>query len=168
MIRHVLAKDSSNIVKIYNHYIKKSTISFEESPVSPKEIEHRVYKVLNSNPPWLVHESDGKVTGYAYATKWSERGAYCFTLEATVYVAQEASRVGIGSSLYTALINQLKNQSIHNVIAVIALPNEASEQLHYKFGFKKAGEFKQVGYKFDSWINVAYWQLAIQGSSDGT
>ena len=60
MIRHVLAKDSSNIVKIYNHYIKNSTISFEESPVSPKEIEHRVYKVLNSNPPWLVHESTAK------------------------------------------------------------------------------------------------------------
>ena len=95
------------------------------------------------------------------STKWKERSAYRFTAESTVYVAHDAAKTGIGSALYQELISQLSEQSIRSIIAVIALPNEGSERLHDKFGFVKSGEFKEIGYKFDRWINVAYWQLQI-------
>jgi len=167
MIRPVLAKDAGAIASIYNHYIEHSTISFEEAPVSSDEMAQRIGKVLTANLPWLVNESDGQVTGYAYATKWSERSAYRFTAESTVYVAHTESRKGIGRSLYKALLSQLKSQSIHNVIAGIALPNEASERLHEQFNFRKSGEFRQIGYKFGRWINVAYWQLETREPFDG-
>ena len=29
-------------------------------------------------------------------------------------------------------------------------------------GFEKVGAFRQVGRKFDTWIDVAYWQLLLQ------
>ena len=161
MIRPVNAEDAGAIASIYNHFINNSTISFEENPVTASEIKQRIAGVLDAGLPWLIHESDGKINGYAYATKWKERSAYRFTAESTVYVAHDAAQKGIGSALYQALISQLSAQSIRSIIAVIALPNEGSERLHDKFGFVKSGEFKEIGYKFDRWINVAYWQLQI-------
>ena len=117
--------------------------------------------MLNANLPWLVHESDGVLNGYAYATQWKDRSAYRFTAESTVYVAHDAAKTGIGGALYQELISQLREQSFRSIIAVIALPNEGSIRLHEKFGFVKSGEFKEIGYKFDRWINVASWQLII-------
>ena len=43
----------------------------------------------------------------------------------------------------------------------IALPNEASVALHEKFGFQKVAHFKEVGQKFEKWIDVGYWQLVL-------
>jgi L-amino acid N-acyltransferase YncA len=81
----------------------------------------------------------------------------------------KAADAGAIASIYNHFINnstisfegQLSAQSIRSIIAFIALPNEGSERLHDKFGFVKSGEFKEIGYKFDRWINVAYWQLQI-------
>jgi len=162
MIRLVSKEDAEAIALIYNYYVENSTISFEETPVSDVEIGQRINKVLDTGLPWLVHESDGKVNGYAYATPWRERSAYRFSVESTVYVAHDAAQNGIGSDLYQKLITQLKEKSIRNVFGVIALPNTASERLHQKLGFVKSGVLKQVGYKFDQWIDVAYWQLEIR------
>ena len=44
----------------------------------------------------------------------------------------------------------------------IALPNEASVGLHEKLGFKKVAHFNEVGFKFDQWIDVGYWQLILK------
>ena len=161
MIRPVNPEDAKAIASIYNHFIENTTISFEENPVTAAAIKQRIAGVLNANLPWLVHESDGVLNGYAYATQWKDRSAYRFTAESTVYVANDAAKTGIGSALYQELINQLREQSFRSVIAVIALPNEGSIRLHEKFGFVKSGEFKEIGYKFDRWINVASWQLII-------
>jgi L-amino acid N-acyltransferase YncA len=49
----------------------------------------------------------------------------------------------------------------HAVIGGVALPNEASLRLHQKFGFEKVAHFKEVGFKFDRWIDVTYWQLIL-------
>ena len=161
MIRPVVVEDAGAIASIYNHFIENSTISFEEIPVDKANIKHRIQKVLETGLPWLVHESEGKINGYAYATKWKDRSAYRFTAESTVYVAHNAAKTGIGSALYEELFSQLTARSFRSIIAVIALPNEGSVRLHEKFGFVKSGEFKEIGYKFDRWINVAYWQLQI-------
>ena len=161
MIRPVNPEDADVIASIYNHFIENTTISFEENPVTAADIKQRISGVLNADLPWLVHESDGVLNGYAYATQWKDRSAYRFTAESTVYVAHDAAKTGIGSALYKQLISQLSEQSFRSIIAVIALPNEGSIRLHEKFGFVKSGEFKEIGYKFDRWINVASWQLII-------
>jgi L-amino acid N-acyltransferase YncA len=68
---------------------------------------------------------------------------------------------GIGSELYSQLLSALKSGGVHAVMGGIALPNDASVRLHEKFGFKKVAHFKEVGFKFDRWIDVAYWQLTL-------
>ena len=65
---------------------------------------------------------------------------------------------GWGTKLYETLFAQLKDCSVHSVIGVIALPNPASIALHEKFGMEKVGHFKKVGFKFNKWVDVGYWQ----------
>jgi L-amino acid N-acyltransferase YncA len=159
-IRHALGSDAKEICGIYNPYVLTTTISFEESPVSIEEMERRIIDNTRTLP-WLLAYSGEEVLGYAYATAWKARSAYRASVETTVYVSDQHARKGIGSMLYRELIHQLRERQIHCAIGGIAQPNIASAALHQALGFEKVAEFKEVGYKFDRWINVAYWELLL-------
>lgn len=159
--RQAEASDALAIAEIYNHYVRQSVITFEEEPVTAEEIIQRITHVRSLPLPWLIAEHNGRLIGYAYATPWKHRSAYRFSVEITVYVAPEHARRGIGSLLYTRLIPMLQAQGIHAVIGGIALPNHASVALHEKFGFRKVAHFHQVGFKFNRWIDVGYWQRTL-------
>ena len=72
MIRIVKDADAARIAEIYNHYILNTLVTFEEQPVTPEEILARI-KSITTEYPWLMYEEDGRVVGYAYATRWKER-----------------------------------------------------------------------------------------------
>lgn len=160
-IRKATSADVQAMVDIYNHYVVDTIISFEETPIAAEDLTQRLRNVLESDLPWLVAERNGQLLGYAYATKWKERHAYRFSVEVTAYVAPGMARQGIGSQLYDHLLPALKHKNIHAAMGGISLPNEASIALHEKHGFKKVAHFKEVGYKFDRWIDVGYWQLVL-------
>jgi phosphinothricin acetyltransferase len=136
-------------------------VTFEEEALPPSEIAQRIKVVWSASLPWLVAEVGGQVAGYAYASKWHGRSAYRFSTEITVYVAPAHVGRGIGSKLYGQLFPILRDRGIHAVIGGIALPNEASVALHEKFGLEKVAHFREVGYKFDRWIDVGYWQRIL-------
>lgn len=160
-IRSAHADDAKPIAAIYNPYILNTTISFEEEPVTDAAMAQRIAEVQAGGLPWLVAERDGKVLGYAYATKWRVRHAYRFSVESSVYLAPEAARQGVGSALYTALLAQLAERGCHLVIGGIALPNDASVALHEKMGYEKVAHFREVGFKFGRWLDVGYWQRTL-------
>ena len=163
MIRNALDKDIISIAEIYNHYISDTSITFETETISPEDILDRISKVQADNLPWLIAEDDmGKVIGYAYASKWRERFAYRFSVEVTVYLSPNSSGHGVGTKLYEALFSELRLRSIHSVIGGITLPNKASVALHEKFGLEKVAHFKEVGFKFNQWRDVGYWQGALK------
>lgn len=153
--------DAARLAEIYNHYISESVITFEEEPVGPAEIARRMIEVRSQRLPWLTAENAGQITGYAYATPWKSRSAYRFSVEITVYIAAEHTGRGAGTLLYRQLIPLLQERRIHAVMAGIALPNEASVAFHEKFGFRKVAQFEQVGFKFNRWIDVGYWERLL-------
>ena len=161
MIRPITPTDLHDVVTIYNHYIENTTVSFEEDPISPESMQERVNKVLNADLPWLVFEENGKVIGYAYAGLWNTRSAYRFTVETSVYLSPESVGKGLGKQLYSHLLKILKEKGLRNVLGVIAQPNPASVGFHESFGFRKMGEFSEVGLKFGRCISVGYWQLKM-------
>lgn len=160
-IREASPQDAASIVRIYNPYVRETTISFEEAEVSPGDMASRIDEVVAAGLPWLVALRDGEVVGYAYAGKWKGRCAYRFSVEASVYVDARAHRSGVARSLYQALFAALRERGIHAVIAGIAQPNEASVAFHESFGMKKVAHFEQVGSKFGRWIDVGYWQVFL-------
>lgn len=160
-IRNVSPADAAEIAQIYNHYIANTIITFEEEVVSGDIISERIKEVQLSQLPWLVAEQEGDILGYSYASKWHGRCAYRFSTEVTVYLDPDHVGKGIGSGLYSNLLAALKSQGIHAALGGIALPNEASIKLHEKMGFLKVAQFKEVGFKFNRWIDVGYWQLIL-------
>lgn len=161
VIRPAEAHDAQSIANIYNSFITGTTVTFEEEVVSVEEILHRMQKVQAIPLPWLCAEVDGALAGYAYAGHWRERSAYRFVAESTIYLSPSFTGLGIGKTLYRALIGELKSAGMHVVMGVIALPNPVSVALHEKLGFIKAAHFKEVGFKFNRWIDVGYWQLNL-------
>lgn len=119
-------------------------------------------RTVGSKFGWLVYEVDGEVAGYCYATPWRVRSAYRFSVETTVYVAPKFHRQGIARKLYAALIAALGDAGVRVLLAGIALPNEASVLLHEQLGFEKVAHLKQVGRKFDRWVDVGYWEMILQ------
>lgn len=161
-IRDVVpAEDGEAVAAIYNHYIAGTTITFEEQPIHSDEMASRIADITQGGLPFLVAESEGDVRGYAYATKWKGRSAYRFSVEVSVYLDAAHYGKGLGSALYTELFRRLQDMDMHTIIGGIALPNDASIALHERFGLTKIAHFREVGFKFDRWIDVGYWERIL-------
>jgi phosphinothricin acetyltransferase len=161
LVRDAVPTDAAPIAAIYDHYVLTTWITFEELPVPAAEMARRMDEVRAASLPWLVAEREGRVVGYAYATKWKGRCAYRYSVESTVYLDPSATGCGLGTSLMTALLERLRAASFHVVIAGIALPNPASVALHERLGLKRVAMFEEVGFKFGRWIDVGYWQTFL-------
>lgn len=162
-IRKARKADAAAICNIYNYYVLNTAVNFEEEEVRTEVMAKRIEDVT-AILPWLVSIGDSKILGYAYATKWRPRAAYRYSVESSVYVANDASGKGVGTALYKALLAELAGLSIHTVIGGIVLPNERSVTLHEKLGFEKVGHLREVGFKLGQWLDVGYWQLIIKES----
>ena len=165
MIRPVQLSDADQIVGIYNYYVDQTVITFEEESVSGLEFQKRIQGVLDAGMPWLVAEADVKIIGYAYANHWRKRVAYRFSVESAVYVSHDQVGQGTGSSLYAELLDELENLGMHCVLGGISLPNPDSVRLHERLGFEKVAHHREVGRKFDRWIDVGFWQLQLPRKS---
>jgi phosphinothricin acetyltransferase len=161
IVRPALVTDAEAIARIYNYYVQNTVITFEEEPVSAQAMATRIAETQNLFLPWLVAEVDGAIVGYAYARKWRERSAYRYSRETTIYLERGYGGRGIGKTLYSGLLPLLRERGIHVAIGGVALPNDASVALHEKLGFQLVATFRQVGFKHDRWVDVAYWQLLL-------
>lgn len=159
-IRVAAAADASAVAAIYNWYILHSSCTFEETPVDEKEMAKRIME-SDSSKPWLVLQHEGSILGYAYASVWKARAAYGRSREVTVYLDKDARGQGLGRQLYTHLIDEIRKEPIHSLIASIALPNVGSVALHESLGFVKVGQFSEIGHKFGEFVDVGYWQLLL-------
>lgn len=166
MIRFVTPEDAAAICDIYNHFVEQTTITFEERPVGPEEMRQRIVEIAPAMP-WLVWEEESHVQGFCYASRWKGRYGYRYSVESTIYLRQGSVGRGIGTELYRALLDDLHQKGLHVVIAGIALPNQASVALHEKLGFRNVARFEQVGWKFNQWIDVGYWQLFLDRATVG-
>jgi L-amino acid N-acyltransferase YncA len=158
-------RDAAACAAIYAPYVEATPISFEERPPTAVEMAARMGRTVATHP-WLVAEDRGEVVGYAYGCPLRERQAYRWTAEVTVYVARGRHRDGIGSALYEALFERLREQRLHVAFAGITLPNAASVALHERLGFARVGLTPRIGWKLGDWHDVGWWQLALVALGD--
>lgn len=166
MIRMATVADAERICEIYNPYVLNTAVTFEAIEVSVAEMRKRIETRLERHA-WYVYEDrdSGQVEAYAYAGIWRERQAYRFTAEVTVYVCDKCQGKGIGKALYTRLIDSMREKGYQVLVAGIALPNQNSIKVHEAMGFKRAATFKNVGYKFDRWMDIGFWELQLNDLS---
>lgn len=161
-IRPAVPEDAGQIAAIYAPFVATGIVSFEERAPDADEMRARMLK-SDGLYPWLVatNGDDGLVTGYAYADRFRDRRAYRFVVETTVYVAGDAQGRGLGRLLYDALLDTLRAQRFTQAIAAISLPNPGSIALHESVGFRRAGVYREVGWKDSRWIDVGLWQASL-------
>jgi len=160
MIRPFEIKDTQALLDIYNYYVLNTIVTFDVEPLTLSAFEAKLTRI-NNKYPVLIFEDAGELLGYAYGSKWRPKPAYSKTVETTVYIKNGFGGRQIGSKLYEALLDILKRENYHIALGGLTLPNAASVKLHEKFGFEKVAHFKQVGRKFDTWLDVGFWQLKL-------
>ena len=160
MIRLARPDDAAQIHAIYAPVVRDTIISFELEPPTEEQMGARIVETLKMFP-WLVLERDGRVAGYAYASRHRDRAAYQWSADVACYVHSEARRQGVGAKLYTVLLDLLKRQGFQSAFAGIALPNEASIRLHESVGFTHVGNYREVGYKLGAWRDTGWWQCRV-------
>ena len=160
VIRAATEQDLPAIKGIYDHEVLTGIATFDTEP-PPLEKWAGLLASAESGDHVLVAEIDGSVVGYAYSTTYRPRLAYARTRETSVYLAPEAVGRGLGRAMYDDLLARLRGDGMRVALAVIALPNPASEALHRACGFDRVGVLPEVGHKFDRWIDTAFWALRL-------
>lgn len=156
-IRPAREEDLAAVAAIYNVEVETGVGTFDTEPKAPEHFAHR----LRPDAPgdvFLVAEDASTVVGFAYSGPFRPRPAYAGTRETSVYLAGAARGQGWGRALYGELLARLDAAGVHTAMAVIALPNDASEALHAALGFERVGVLREVGQKLGRWVDTAWWQ----------
>ena len=161
-VRAATKADVPRLAQIYNHYIEHTPATFDIEPFTvAQRLEWFAHYAATGPRRVLVAEEDGMVIGAAWSSQFRPKRAYDTTVETSVYCAPEATGRGIGNQLYEALFEALKDEPLHRALAGITQPNEASVRLHERFGFRQVALFSEVGFKFDRYWDVAWFEKAL-------
>jgi L-amino acid N-acyltransferase YncA len=160
-IRPATESDAAVIAAIYDHYVRTTSHNFEYETPDTVEIAQRMETVRHAGLPYLVAEVNGRIVGYAYAAQFRPRPAYRFAVEDSLYVDQEWAGRGIGHQLLAALIEGCRKAGMKQMVAGVGGDNPASVALHLGLGFKHAGILRNVGYKFERWLDLTLMQRTL-------
>jgi phosphinothricin acetyltransferase len=161
-IRSASAADLDAVADIFAHYVTNSVATFEETPPTVADWEHKLADLRGLALPFLVAAAGAEVVGYAYASPWRPKPAYRYTVEDSVYLAPGWTGKGLGRLLLTALLTRCADAGARQVIAVIADSGEsASAALHRGCGFTHAGRLAEVGFKHGRWVDTVLMQREL-------
>jgi L-amino acid N-acyltransferase YncA len=160
VVRPATTADLRGAAAIYDEQVHVGISTFDLEPPPVSYWEHH----LASTEPgdhFLVADAAGEVVGFAYSSAYRPRPAYQLTREASVYLSEQVRGQGLGRRIYDDLIDRVRADGIHVVLALVALPNAASTALHEACGFEHLGTMREVGRKFDRWLDTAWYQRIL-------
>ena len=167
-IRLASLDDAKALLDIYRYYVEETAITFEYDVPTLEEFTGRMRSIM-AFYPYLVAEEDGKILGYAYASKFHPRAAYAWSAEVTVYLDKATRGKGVGRQIYGKLEDYLTQMGILNLNACIASTDvedayltNGSEKFHRALGYQLVGKFHDSGYKFNRWYDMI-WMEKILG-----
>lgn len=161
IIRNASESDIPSMLDIYNEIILNTTAIFQYDVHTLEMRAAWFAQKQKENFPVFVAEENNMVVGFSTFGQFRNWQAYKHSVENSVYVKADQRGKGIGKLLLQPLIDAAKERKLHTIIAGIVADNEASIALHKQFGFVEAAHFKEVGYKFDKWLDLKFLQLII-------
>jgi phosphinothricin acetyltransferase len=161
LIRAATPADLPAIHDIYNHYVLHSTCTYQTAPdpLAAREAWFRNHGP--QHPVTVATNPAGDVLAWASLSPFHPRAAYARTVEDSVYVRHDLHHQGLGRSLLADLLARAKDLGHHTVVALISADQTPSVRLHAKLGFSQCAHLREVGHKFDRWLDVVYMQKML-------
>ena len=147
IIRSATSADVPTVNAIYNQYIVGTAVSFDTDPWTDAKRLAWFEQRTSAGYPILVAEEGGSIVGASWSGPWRDKAAYRPSAETTVVLAPGVGGRGVGTALYTALLDEVAEAGFHRAYAIVTLPNDASVALHEKVGFVMVGVLDEVGFK---------------------
>jgi L-amino acid N-acyltransferase len=160
-IRTATENDLPQMLEIYNEIIANTTAVFQYDLHTIEMRREWFAKKQEERFPVFVAEENDELVGFSTIGAFRNWQAYKYSVENSVYVKADKRGKGIGKLLLQPLIDSSKQMGMHTIIAGIDASNETSIALHKQFGFVEVAYFKQVGFKFDRWLDLKFLQLMI-------
>jgi L-amino acid N-acyltransferase YncA len=161
LIRPAVDADLDAILDIHNEAIAHSTAIWTDDVVERHEREDWLKARTLAGDPVLVAVEGDTIAGYATYAQWRAKYGYRYTVEDSVYIAAPFQGKGIGRALLVELIERARSQGHHAMLADIESGNAASIGLHKSLGFVEAGRLREIGRKFDRWLDLTILQLEL-------
>ena len=164
-IRDAQDADLEGIRQIYNDAVQNSTAIWNDKPVTLEQRRAWLAERHAQGYPVLVALDDcQQVLGYATFSPWRPHEGFRHTVENSVYVRDGQRGSGIGRNLMKTLIERARQLGKHVMVAAIESENRASVHMHQQLGFIHVGQMRQVGCKFDRWLDLTLMQLTLNRS----
>ncbi|HLG39868.1 MAG TPA: GNAT family N-acetyltransferase [Chitinophagaceae bacterium] len=161
IIREAAEGDLPELLTIYNDIILHTTAVYDYEPHTLEMRKQWFETKRQQGFPVFVAEEGEKIVGFSSIGPFRAWAAYKYSVENSVYVAADARGKGVGKLLIQPLIEATKKLKLHTIIAGVDATNEASLQLHKSFGFEEVAHFKEVGWKFDRWLDLKFLQFIV-------
>jgi phosphinothricin acetyltransferase len=160
-IREAIETDLPQLLAIYNDIILHTTAVYDYEPHTLEMRKQWFETKKQQGFPVFVAEDEGTIQGFSSIGPFRAWAAYKYSVENSVYVAIEKRGKGIGKLLIPPLVEAATELKLHTIIASIDATNEASLKLHKRFGFEEVAHFRQVGWKFERWLDLKFLQLIL-------
>lgn len=166
MIRLATAEDIPQVLDIFNDNIRNSTAiyMYEEQTLEQRLAWFEGKQATGE--PLFVFEEGGVVMGYATYGAFRPHPAYKYTAEHSVYVHKDHHKKGIATKLMDKLLKVAQDAGVKTLVACIDAENAGSIYMHEKIGFTYSGTIRNAGYKFGRWLDLAMYQLDLEGPSE--
>ena len=156
-IREAMPADSARIAEIWNKTIRESLATFNSVEKTPCDVSDLLSTRSGCAGSFLVADAGG-VKGFATYGQFRGGVGYRWTAEHTIVLAPSARRMGIGSSLMTALEQIARQNGVHSMIAGISAENPSAVTFHASIGFRQIARLPEVGFKFGRWLDLILMQ----------
>ncbi|WP_317367579.1 N-acetyltransferase family protein [uncultured Tyzzerella sp.] len=156
IIKNAEKNHLQQINEITNYSIINTNFNFNFEPKTLEDTKKWYYEHIEKNFPIIVCLMDNKVVGWASLSTFRDYRGYDKTVEVSVYVRNNYKRMGIGSLLLQKIEDEAKNRNFHAIVSVITGGNDASINLHKKFGYEVKCTFEQIGYKNNLYLDVIF------------
>jgi phosphinothricin acetyltransferase len=160
-LRDAAEDDLAGIVTIYNDVIATSTAVYSSTPVTLEDRRQWWSARVEAGYPVLVAVDESGVIGFSTFADFRPWPGYRFTVEHTVHVRADRRGGGVGTRLLQALFPRAASLGKHMMIAGVDAANTASIRFHERLGFEQAGCLREVGHKFDRWLDLVFLQRRI-------
>ncbi len=161
-IRKIERTDIESVRQIYNYYILHTTATFHIQELTPAEMQELVIFPSSRHQTFVILAEGNDLCGYVYIGPHKKRSAYDSTAEVTLYLKPGYEKKGIGSLALCHIEKYARAQGLHVLVSTICSQNEASLRLFERNGFERCAHYKEVGRKFDQWLDIIACQKILR------